>query len=153
MLDGLQAALHRPPDIDGPPGAQLLTPEVIAQQRVLTAMFLHLDDAGYEAANFTKEVWATARAAAAQGEFVAAKGLYELVGKALGSFAPEQHIHMHGTADGRALRERMAGLPDDALASIIAGAKPAEFLVRASDPAPVPAAKPPFVTDAEPLHV
>lgn len=90
------------------------------------AMLMVLAEDGINQATFTKEVRAVAAAAAEQGDFSAAMKGYELIGKALGSFAPE--VHHHILTPGIPKHEDLARLSDAELERLAyESAKPVQF--------------------------
>lgn len=101
---------------------------MLAQSRT-TAMLATFARKGIDHATFCLEVRAVAQAAAEQGEFNAAMKGYEIIGKALGVFAPETHLHLTQNVTANDL----ARLSDEQLRAYLT-AKPADADVHPDDP-------------------
>lgn len=92
--------------------------EALATKR--QAMLAIMADEGLTQAQYAMEVVAVARMAALDGDYSASFKGYELVGKALGVFAPETHQHLHLHKGDHA---SLAQASDAQLEAIIARAK------------------------------
>lgn len=92
-----------------------------AESERRNAMLRVLAADGVTVASYVLEVRAIAAAAAEQSDYSAALRGYELIGKALGVFAPEIHQHMHLAAN--ATDADFAVLSDDQLRAIANTAK------------------------------
>lgn len=78
--------------------ANLLADELLTART--RAMAEVLAEEGVTHASYVRRVMAIADAAAEQADFSGSMKGYELIGKALGYFAAEQHLHLHGGAGG-----------------------------------------------------
>lgn len=118
--------------------AKPLTGALLAemQNSRTAAMLMVLAEDGITAASYIREVRAIASAAAEQSDFSAAMKGYELIGKALGSFAPE--VHHHILTPGIPKHEDLARLSDAELERLAyESAKPAQAEVISESSPPV----------------
>ena len=98
---------------------------------VRAAMLGELMKVGVSRSTFVQEVLSVCRAAAAEGEYVAALKGYELVGKTMGAFV-ENHNHLHITGSVSDMKTAMdlQGMSDGELEALAAQkAKDADILV------------------------
>lgn len=157
------APLPPRPVVLDPAQSQLSIPSLIALQRdALRAIYS--SRAGVTRESYCLELVATARTAAADGDYTAAANLYKLIGQHIGALTPttENHLHVHapqspststpGSAPTHALDLRSAS--DDALRALITRAKAQSRVIEAAvdaDPAPIVDSRPAPAVDAADL--
>lgn len=112
-----------------------------AQRDAMRAIFAQT---GVTLAALQVEMLAVARAAAAEGEYQAAGGIYKTIAQTLGAINGDKHLHLHGGSPANPLDPKadFRSASDQALYALIARAKQQEQVRDAAvvpSPAPTPA--------------
>lgn len=136
LSDFLDAPPH-PASVTEPTPAGL--PSMIQVQR--DAMRETFALSGVTHASLQLEMIAVARAAAAEGDYTAAGGIYKTIAQMMGAFSPELHLHQHAapTDQTRTGPSALRAQPDDALRALILQARQRREIREADAATPIEA--------------